>query len=200
MSTRVRRALLELFVIFVGVTAAFFVEGYRGDLEQSAQLKQVTDGLLAELRQHVVRSKMHADSILIRVARWEAADAAGDQVIPAYYMMDGSPFPPTPAWDAAISSGVASLYEPSLRLDLGYYFNEFVGIHTNYVRRLSFIEREVLPRARVGPKAFYDASGSLLPEFGTEMELLEDFATELLATAEWADRLIDRLSASAGAT
>ena len=112
--------------------------------------------------------------------------------------MRGSPFPPTPAWDAAISSGVASLYEPSLRLDLGYYFNEFVGIHTNYVRRLSFIEREVLPRARVGPQTFYDASGALLPQFGTEMELLADFAAELIVSSEWAARLIARLNASGG--
>ena len=182
------------------MTAAFFVEGYREDLEQSAQLRQVTDGLLTELRQHEVRSKMHVDSILFRVAEWAEADSNGHQAIPAYYIMSGSPFPPTPAWDAAISSGVASLYEPSLRLDLGYYFNEFVGIHTNYVRRLSFIEREVLPRARVGPQIFYDASGTLLPQFGTEMELLADFATDLTATSEWATRLIARLEATAGAS
>ena len=180
------------------MTAAFFVEGYRADLEQSEQLQQVTDGLLTELRQHEVRSKMHVDSILFRVAGWEEADSEGRQAIPAYYIMRGSPFPPTPAWDAAISSGVASLYEPSLRLDLGYYFNEFVGIHTNYVRRLSFIEREVLPRARVGPQTFYDTSGALLPQFGTEMELLADFAADLMASSEWAGRLIARLEASAG--
>ena len=181
------------------MTAAFFVEGYRADLEQSEQLQQVTDGLLTELRQHEVRSKMHADSILFRVAGWEAADSEGRQAIPAYYIIPGSPFPPTPAWDAAISSGVASLYEPSLRLDLGYFFSEFVGIHTNYVRRLTFIEREVLPRARVGPQTFYDASGALLPEFGTEMELLADFAAELMASSEWASRLIARLEAPPGA-
>ena len=96
----------------------------------------------------------------------------------------------------AISSGVASLDEPSLRFDLGYYFNEVVGIHTNYVRRLSFIEREVLLRARVGPQTFYDTSGALLPQFGTEMELLADFAAELMVSSEWAARLIARLNGS----
>ncbi|HUG27694.1 MAG TPA: hypothetical protein VMK53_05290 [Gemmatimonadales bacterium] len=49
------------------------------------------------------------------------------------------------------------MYEPALRLELGCFYAEFVGINDNYVRRLEFIEREVLPRARVGPEPFYDA-------------------------------------------
>lgn len=188
-SSRVRRGLAELVVIFLGVTAAFFVEGYRNDLDQREQLRQVTEGILVELRRHEVRSKEHVDSIAARLSAWRSADLEGSRAIPGFYVIPGAPYPPTPAWEAAVSSGVASLYEPSLRRELGYYFSEFVGIHANYARRLTFIESEILPRARSGPDAFYDPVGDLLPRFATEMELLQDFANDLLRLTEWATTL-----------
>jgi hypothetical protein len=198
LALRWRRALVELLVIFVGVTAAFFVEGYRSDLDQAEQLRQVTDGLLTELRRHEIRSKEHADSIESRLRAWRLADATGARAVPAYYIIPGAPYPPTAAWDAAVASGVASLYDPELRLELGYYFAEFVGIHDNYVRRLRFIESEILPRARSGPDAFYDSAGTLRAEFATEMELLEDYRLDLAQVSEWSGRLYDRLSTADG--
>lgn len=191
--SRFRRGLLELLTIFVGVTSAFFVEGYRSDLEQQEQLRLATSGLVAELGRHEVRSMEHADSIRFRIAVWQSADSAGRGAVPAYYIIPGAPYPPKAAWDAAVSSGVASLYDPSLRLELGYYFAEFVGVHDNYTRRLAFIESDVLPRARSGPDSFYDSSGSLLPQFATEMGLLADFAADLAELSEWAGTLRTRL-------
>ncbi len=193
---RFRRGLLQLVTIFVGVTAAFFVEGYRSDLDQQEQLELVTSGLIVELGRHEVRSMEHADSIRSRIAAWQSADSAGRHAVPAYYVIPGAPYPPTAGWDAAVSSGVASLYEPSIRLELGYYFAEFVGIHDNYIRRLAFIESEVLPRARFGPDSFYDSTGSLRPEFATEMDLLADFAADLAGLSEWAGRLRTKLESS----
>ena len=190
---RLGRAVVELVVVFVGVTAAFFVEGYRGKLEQREQLRQATDGIITELRQHEARAREHADSISSRINAWTSDAAAGRKAVPAYYLIPGATHPPTAAWDAAVASGVASLYEPALRLELGYFYAEFVGISDNYVRRLEFIEREVLPRARTGPGAFYDSSDRLLPEFAVEMDLLGDFGADLIRVSEWAGRLRARL-------
>ena len=39
----------ELAIIFLGVSAAFFVEGYRQQLDQAQQLRQATSGIIAEL-------------------------------------------------------------------------------------------------------------------------------------------------------
>ena len=192
---RLRRLVAELLVIFVGVTAAFFVERYRSDLDQREQLRQVTDGLLAELRGNEVASKALGDSIAARLSAWRSADSKGQHAVPGFYIIPGAPYPPTPSWDEAVSSGVARLYEPSIRRDLGYYFSEFVGIQENYARRLSFIEREILPRARSGPDAFYDSSGSLIPQFATEMDLLQDYANECLRLAEMAKALRIQLEA-----
>jgi hypothetical protein len=190
------RAALELVVVFVGVTTAFFVEGYRAELDQREQLRQVTVGIIAELGHYEARGGEHADSIASRIQAWNSAAAEGRKAIPAFYLVPGATHPPTPAWDAAVSSGVASLYEPALRLELGYFYAEFVGIHDNYVRRLEFIEREVLPRARVGPEPFYDSSDRLRPEFAVEMDLLEVFRADLVRVSEWAGRLRADLEAA----
>ena len=177
--TRVRRAGSELLIIFVGVTAAFFVEGYRETLDEREQLRQATQGIVAEMFHYEDRGLEHADSIDLRLARWRAADAAGDRAIPAFYRLPGAPNPPTAAWDAAVSSGVASMFEPQLRIELGYFYNEYLGIHSNYVRHLSFVEREVLPRVTAGPDAFYDNRGNLRPDFDAQMSLLEEFGWDL---------------------
>ena len=182
-----RRAGAELLVIFVGVTAAFFVEDLRETLGEREQLRQVTRGLVAEMFHYADRGTEHADSIARRVARWRAADISGERAVPAFYRLPGAPSPPTAAWDAAVSSGVASMFEPALRIELGYFYNEYVGIHANYVRHLSFVELEVLPRVSLGASAFYDEDGKLRPEFEAQMSLLEEFGRDL-----------GRLSAEAG--
>ena len=176
---RFGRGIAELLIIFVGVTAAFLVEGYRDELDQYERLRQVTDGLITELSSHELKTKEHADSIAHRIGAWASAAAAGHRTIPGFYHMRGGQHPPTAGWEAAVSSGVAGLFEPTLQLELGYYYSELVGVHDNYVRRLEFIEREILPRTKVGPEAFYDSMGQLLPQFDVEMDLLADFGHDL---------------------
>mgnify|MGYP000110661340 CR=1 FL=1 len=124
-----------------------------------------------------------------------AAEQAGQRAIPGYFIIPGAPRPPTAAWDSAVSSGVASLYAPDLRLELSYFYTELVGIHDNYVRRLEFTEREILPRAEVGPDAFYDSTGRLRPEFAVEMRLLADFGHDLRHFGTLAGSLRSRLEA-----
>jgi hypothetical protein len=176
---RMTRAAAELVVIFVGVTAAFLVEGYRQELSQAEELRQATAGILTELRRYQVRSVEHADSIAARLERWSVADSHGTRSVPGYYRIPGGSHPPTAAWDAAVSSGVASLFDPDLRLALGYFYTDFLGIHDNYVRRLVFMEHEVLPRVDQGPDAFYGSDGRMRPEFLVEMSLLREFGQNL---------------------
>ena len=189
------RTVAELLVIFVGVTAAFLVEGYRERLEDAQRLRQATAGIVTEMSHYATRSLEHADSIAARIEAWRAADRAGERAIPGYYRIPGAPKPPTAAWEATVASGVASLFEPELRLDLGYFYAEFLGVHDNYVRYLEFIEREILPRVASGPDAFYDPSGRLRPEFRAQMELLEEFGEDIRELGGAAAELRDRLAA-----
>ena len=193
---RLGRIAAEFFVIFVGVTAAFFVEGYREDLDQREDLRNAAAGISEELARYETRGMEHVDSIFRSIERWEAADRAGERRVPAFYRIPGAPLPPTAAWDAAVSSGVASLIEPELRIELGYFYSEFVGIHQKYSRYAEFVDEEILPRAGIGPEAFYDSSGVLEPPFRVHMALLGEFARDLRALTEVAADLRARLEAS----
>ena len=67
--------------------------------------------------------------------------------------------------ETTVASGLARLIEPKLRIELGYFYNEFIGIHDNYDRYNQFTEREVLPRIATGADSFYGPDGRLLPIF-----------------------------------
>jgi hypothetical protein len=87
------------------------------------------------------------------------------------------------------------MLEPKLRRDLGYFYNEFVGIHDNYDRYNQFTEREVLPKALSGPDAFYGPNGRLLPAFRVHMDLQKEFAQDLRRLGTMAHDLRGKLEA-----
>jgi len=169
----------QLLVIFLGVTAAFVVENYRETLSQREELHQAVTGIITELKHHEQRAVQHADAFDAAIGRWVAADREGRRAVPGYYRIPGAPYPPSAAWNSAVTSGIARMLEPSLRMDLGYFYSELVGIHDNYNRYNQFTEREVLPRLTSGPDAFYGADGKLLPIFQVHMDLQKEFAADL---------------------
>ena len=147
--------------------------------QEAIVLDQVQSGIVAELSRYEVRAIEHAEGFQESIEAWRRADREGRRAVPDLYRIPGATHPPTAAWDAAVASGVASRFDPAVRLQLGYFYQEFRGIHDNYVRYLEFSEREILPRAVIGPDAFYDASGRLLPEIQVHMALLEEFSEDL---------------------
>jgi hypothetical protein len=132
---------------------------------------------------------IHADAIIADIERWRREDAAGRRAIPGHYTITGALRPPAPAWETAVASGTANMLEPTLRMDLGWFYNEFIGVHANHARQVEFSEREILPRIEQGPDAFYGGDGRLLPRFRVHMDLLETFANDLYASARWGDSL-----------
>jgi hypothetical protein len=189
------RAGVALLTIFVGVTAAFFFDGYRDQLEQAQRLHDTRKGIVTELMHYENRGGKIADDIDQSIARWKAANAAGIQAMPGYYLMSGAPRPPTAAWSSAVASGVASQFDSKTQLELGYFYSEYTGIHDNYLRRLVFTEQEILPLALSGPSAFYDANAKLLPQFQVHMDMLERFSADLRRLNAEAKRLRIKLQA-----
>ncbi len=169
----------QLLVVFAGVSAAFLVENYRDAKSQTAEMHQAVAGIVTELTHYEIRSKEYANAIMVSIERWAEADRAGKRAIPGYYRIPGATHPPSAAWNAAVASGTARLIEPNLRMELGYFYSEFVGIHDNYTRYNQFTEGEVLPRISLGPDAFYGPDGHLLPAFRVHMELQSEFARDL---------------------
>ena len=121
----------------------------------------------------------------------------GKQAVPAFYLMKGAPRPPTAAWETAKSSGIAMGFDPETRLELGYFYSEYLGIHDSYVRRLVFTEQEILPRLGGGAAAFYAADGKLQPQFEVHMDLLARFNEDLRRLNLEARRLRVKLESQA---
>ena len=195
--SRALRYVAELLTVFAGVTAAFLLDECRGRAAEREALDQTRDGIVAELRRYKVRALEHADGITESIDRWRRANRTGQRTMPDLYRIHGATHPPTAAWDAAVSSGVANLFEPELRLQLGYFYTEFLGIHDNYARNLEFIEREILPRIERGPDAFYDATGRPHPEIRVLMALLEEFSEDLRRMSSLAGELESTLMTEA---
>lgn len=187
------RMVAELVVVFVGVTAAFFVEGYREQLDADRALRQASAGILAELRTYETKGLAYADSMTAHLDAWEEAEAAGRRAVPTFYRLPGAPRPPTAAWSTAVASGVASGFEPDFGYRLGYFYNEFSGIQLNYQRHLAFIETEVLPRAELGADAFYDAAGRFDPAIRARIRLYREYVSDLARLSQMAGDLADEL-------
>ncbi len=123
--SRALRYVAELLTVFAGVTAAFLLDECRGRAAEREALDQARDGIVAELGRYKVRALEHADGITESIDRWRRANRTGQRTVPDLYRIPGATHPPTAAWDAAVSSGVANLFEPELRLQLGYFYTEF---------------------------------------------------------------------------
>ncbi len=192
------RSAVGLLTIFVGVTAAFYADAYREKLDQQQRLAEARAGLITELKHYETRGGEIADGIDLSIAKWKAANAAGIQVVPAYHLFKGAPRPPTSAWTSAVASGTAIQFDPQTQLELGYFYSEYSGIHENFVRQLDFTEREILPRELIGPAAFYDANGKLLPQFQVHVNLLARFSGDLRRLNTEATRLRIKLEKQQG--
>jgi len=172
-------ALAQLTTIFIGVTLAFLFEGYRKQIDEAADLRQAVAGIISELGHYAERGNFHALQFEQSIEAWREADRAGHQAAPLLYRLPGALTPPAAAWESALSSGAASHLDPALKLEIGYFYNEMLGIHANYRRQVDFAEREVMPRALKGTAAFYGSDGKLLPEFQVHLALIGEFAADL---------------------
>ena len=185
----------QLLVIFLGVTAAFLVENYREGLNQRQELQQAIAGIISELEHLETNSARHADAFDSAIQAWAAADREGRRAVPGYYRIPGAPRPPAAAWNATVSSGITRMIEPKLRLELGYFYSEFVGVHEKYDRYAQFTEREILPRLLEGADAFYGPDGKIIPIFRVHMDLQNEFAEDLRRFGKVARDLRLRLGA-----
>lgn len=193
---RALAALAQLTLIFVGVTLAFVFEGWRKQLDEAADVRQTVDGLIIELGHYERHGNELARLMRQSIEAWHEEDRAGRQAPLALQRIPGAPFPPAAAWNSAVASGVANKLDPALRLDLGWYYSEMIGIHANYARLIAYHEREVMPRILQGAGAFYGADGKLKPEFRVHLALYEEFVSDLEKLSPRAGALRAQLEAS----
>ena len=183
------RLALELGVIFFGVTLAFFVENYREGLREAEELEEALSGLIHELNYLADRGVVHSTAIEESISAWHEADRTGVKAVPGSYRIPGSPFPPSGAWQSAVATGLDRKLPPELRLDIGYFYEEFIGIHSNYLRYAIITEQEVMPTALRGVENFYNVDGHIKAEYAVYMKLQLEFARDLARLLQHARQL-----------
>src|ERR1041385_8401046 len=169
----------QLIVIFLGVMAAFIVENYRERINQHEELQEAISGLITEMENFEHGSADYSNRFDSAIEKWKAADRQGQRAVPGYFRIPGAPHPPSAAWTTTVNSGIARMFDPKLRLKLGYFYAEFLGIHDNYERYNQYTEREILPRLPAGPDAFSGEEDKFLRMFRVHMDLETEFAADL---------------------
>ncbi len=88
------------------------------------------------------------------------------------------------------------MFDPVTLFDLGYYYSELDGVGKKYIRYVTFVENEVLPKLKEDSLVFYrDDKTSLKPEFEANIDRLLDFRTESIRLSNWGACLVYRLEA-----
>ena len=91
---RALAALAQLATIFVGVTLAFVFDGWRKQLDQSEDVRQTMDGLIAELGHYDKNGHELAARFEQSIEAWRAEDRAGRQAPLDLFRIPGAPYPP----------------------------------------------------------------------------------------------------------
>ena len=170
------RIALELFIVFVGVSAAFGLDDYRDARQVSNRRQAIYAALDRELGQMAeTRGPIFQREMTSELAAWDQAIARGDKPVPPAFKLSGAERPPTGVWDAAVASGSIELIDPNLFYELARFYNRAHSAGDLYQRYSSSAQADVWPHLNEGPSAFWQTDGRLQPAIAADVERLRDF-------------------------
>lgn len=167
---------LELFIVFIGVSAAFAVENYRDARNEDARREAVYRALDRELKQMaetvgpVLQRQMRE-----QLEAWDRAIARGEKPLPPDFRIPDAERPPTGVWKAASATGAIELIEPELMFELARFYVRADSAGDLYQRYASAAQVDVWPHLAEGPSAFWGADGKLRYEIAAHVQRLRDF-------------------------
>ena len=167
---------LELFIVFVGVSAAFAVENYRDARAQKERRQAVYLALDRELTQMAETHGPRFQSEMTKeLNAWDKAIARGEKPLPPTFRLPGAERPPTGVWDAAVATGSIELIDPELFYELARFYNRADSAGNLYQRYSEGAQTYIWPYLEEGPKAFWAPDGKLRPEVLVSVQRLRDF-------------------------
>ena len=170
------KVALELFIVFVGVSAAFAVENYRDEREKDERRAAVYRALDRELRQMAeTHGPVLQRQMTEQLATWDRAIARGEKPLPPSFRIPDAERPPTGVWDAAVATGTIELLEPELMFELARFYTRAETVGDLYQRYSTGAQVYVLPHLREGPTAFWGPDGDLRFEIAAHVQRLRDF-------------------------
>ena len=167
---------LELFIVFVGVSAAFGVDDYRSARAEGTKRHAVYQALDRELSQMAeTRGPVFQAEMTRELNAWDKAVARGQKPLPPTFRLVGAERPPTGVWNAAVASGSIELIDPELFYELARFYNRADSAGNLYQRYSEGAQTFIWPYLGEGPKVFWGASGKPTPEVIASIQRLRDF-------------------------
>lgn len=167
---------LELFIVFIGVSAAFAVENYRDAREQNERREVVYRALDRELKQMAeTHGPVLQRQMTEQLAAWDAAIARGEKPLPPTFRIHDAERPPTGVWDAAVATGTIELIEPELMFELARFYTRAETAGDLYQRYSAAAQVYFWPHLDEGPAAFWEPDGDLRFEIKAHVQRLRDF-------------------------
>jgi hypothetical protein len=175
---RERRAIIgklffELLIIFVGVSAAFALEGWRQEAEDNRNRERMIAALRPTLADMIRHNRIFDAQTADKLKAFDDAIARGDQPDLPIFREQNSERPPTRIWDSVVAVGAAGSLPPELLYRLGLFYTRQDSIGERYIRYNNFTESRVYTMG-ADQSAAYDASGKLKPEFAAYVDRLRD--------------------------
>ena len=185
---------LELFIVFVGVSAAFAVENYRDARAQDQRREAVYAALDRELKQ---MAETHGPILQKRMTEqldaWDRAVALGEKPVPPSFRIPDAERPPTGVWNAAVASGTIELVEPELMFELARFYTRAETVGDLYQRYSAAAQVDIWPHLREGSSAFWQPNGRLKDEIAADVQRLRDFRDRQRSLSKEAKLIRERL-------
>ncbi len=169
--------VFELVIVFVGVTAAFALEGMRQRSDETAYRKSMISALVPTLDDVISHNREFAQRIGYELASFDSALARGDRPAIPIYRESDSERPPTRAWDGIVTTGAARSLSPGLFFRLARFYTREDSYGERYVRYNDFTEQRVFTLGDAGTAEYDNVTHKLKPEFAAHVDRLRDLLT-----------------------
>jgi len=184
--------VIDLAIVVVGVFLGIQVSNWNEARIERERSAIMVDAFRNELSDYIAVTREFVTKVTKGLDAFDAARARGEHPVPYYLRVPGSDRPPTAVWNVAQQSGLGDMMHPSLTFELGFFYSEIGGIGDKFVRYSEFVDSQLLTHLS-DPASFYDANGSLKPEYAQNMLRLREWASDNAVTVVSAECLLKRL-------
>lgn len=166
--------LFEIVIIFIGVTAAFAIEGVRREREETSYRNSMIAAMIPTFDDMALHNRLFLTEAEAKLTEFDRDLAAGKRPLLPTFRESGAERPPMRAWDGIVASGVSKALPPKLYFELSQFYNRQESIGERYVRYAAMTEQDIYPLGP-GQEGIYDPlSGKLKPHYAAYVDRLRD--------------------------
>lgn len=186
------KLLFEIVIVFIGVTAAFALEGIRERHEEAQYRATVIAALVPTLDDVLQHNHEFETEVEAKLAAFDAAIARHERPELPIFRETNSERPPVRIWDTVVATGAMRALDADLLFRLAMFYNRQDSFGERYVRYAAYTEQHVFVLG-ANPSVFYDATGALKSEFAAYVDRLRDLLVASRALTVQARGLRDEL-------